>query len=104
MSSAESFVMMLAQCPQVATMGDRTAGSSGNPYQLSAGAGIHVNLPRWNPLTADGKPFDRVGIPPAVAIEAGKNAFHDDRDPVLEAALKRLREAKAPEGEVLKSR
>lgn len=104
MSSAESFVMMLAQCPQVTTMGDRTAGSSGNPRQLATGAGITINLPRWNPLDADGKPFDAVGIAPDVAIEAGPEAFRDNRDPVLEAALKRLRAGKRPEGKVLQSR
>lgn len=104
MSSAESFVMMLAQCPQVTTLGDRTAGSSGNPRQLSPGAGITVNLPRWNPLDAAGKPFDAAGIAPDVAIKAGEDAFRDNRDPVLEAALKRLREDQAPDGAVLRPR
>lgn len=90
MSSAESFVLMLAQCPQVTTMGDRTAGSSGNPRLLDAGEGIVVNLPRWNPLDAEGKPFDGVGILPKVAIDAADDAFQKGGDPVLDAAVKRL--------------
>lgn len=101
MSSAESFVLMLAQCPQVTTMGDRTAGSSGNPRQLDAGAGIIVNLPRWNPLDAEGKPFDGIGIPPAVVIDVAQDGFQDDRDSVLEAALQRLLAAEKFAGDVL---
>ncbi len=95
---------MPAQCPQVTTMGDRTAGSSGNPRQLEAGAGITVNLPRWNPLNADGQPFDGIGIQPQVPIESGEDAFGDDRDPVLKAALARLRGGEKFAGEVLQLR
>jgi hypothetical protein len=104
MSSAESFVLMLSQCPQVVTMGDRTAGSSGNPRQLDAGQGITVNLPRWNHLDASGKPFDAIGISPDVTIEAAQEEFTDERDPVLTAALERLRSVDPTEVEVLQLR
>ena len=72
MSSAEALVLMLSQCPQVTTLGDRTAGSSGNPRVLKAGAGISVNLPRWIDLDAQGKPIDAVGIRPQVVVNAKK--------------------------------
>ncbi len=70
MSSAESFALMLAQCPQVTTIGDRTAGSSGNPRRIEAGAGIVVNLPRWIDMDPAGKPIDFVGVLPRIKIEA----------------------------------
>ncbi len=105
MSSAESFALALAQCPQVTTMGDRTAGSSGNPRRLDAGAGIIVNLPRWIDMDPHGKPIDAVGIPPQVKIEAVAADFKGDRDPVLAAALenlkRRLKTEKPPAGGVL---
>ncbi len=63
-SSAESFALALAQCPQVVTLGDRTAGSSGDPRRVDAGAGIVVNLPRWIDMDPAGKPIDAVGGPP----------------------------------------
>ena len=91
MSSAESFALILAQCPQVTTLGDRTAGASGNPRRVDAGAGILVNLPQWIDLDPQGKPFEVIGIPPQVRIDAKPEDFAGSRDPVLEAALERLR-------------
>jgi hypothetical protein len=108
MSSAESFALALAQCPQVTTMGDRTAGSSGNPRRLEAGAGIVVNLPRWIDMDPQGKPIDVVGIAPRVKIDAKPEDFRGEQDPVLAAALERLRTASkvvgTPPGSVLQQR
>jgi hypothetical protein len=108
MSSAESFALALAQCPQVTTLGDRTAGSSGNPRHIDAGAGIIVNLPRWIDMDPQGKPIDAVGIAPRTKIDAKPEDFRGDRDPVLSAALEhlraRLKAEKPPPGGVLKRR
>jgi hypothetical protein len=108
MSSAESFALAMAQCPQVTTMGDRTAGSSANPRQVQVGAGIAVNLPRWIDMDPTGKPIDVVGIAPRVKIEAEAGDFHGDRDPVLAAALghlrKRMTMENPPAGGVLQAR
>ena len=104
MSSAEALVLMLSQGPEVTTMGDRTAGSSGNPRSLDAGAGITVNLPRWNDLDAEGKPFDAIGIPPDIAINTTTAGFSDQDDIVLAAALERLRAGKKFEGIALRLR
>jgi hypothetical protein len=98
MSSAESFALALAQCPQVTTMGDRTAGSSGNPRQVNAGAGIVVNLPRWIDMDPQGTPIDAVGIPPQQKIDAEPADFRGDNDPVLSAALAHLRRLAKEEG------
>jgi len=97
MSSAESFALMLAQCPQVTTLGDRTAGSSANPRRIELACGITVNLPRWHDMDPAGKPIEHAGIAPEVAVEAGPEAFTKEKDPVLEAALARLR--RIPGGE-----
>lgn len=104
MSSAEAFVLMLAKCSNVTTMGDRTAGSSGNPRQVDAGAGIVVNLPRWIPEDADGKSFDTTGVPPDVPIETTDQDFTRTADPVLSAALERLKKVKPEDAPVLKNR
>ncbi len=92
MSSAESFLLMLAQCPQATTMGDRSAGSSGNPRRVQAAGGIIVNLPRWLDMEPSGRPIDAVGILPEVPIEATPEDFTAESDPVLAAALKNLRD------------
>lgn len=95
MSSAESFALMLAQCPQVTTMGDNTAGSSGNPRQIKLPGSISVNLPRWIDMDPGGKPIDTVGIEPKVKLTIASTDFTGNVDPVLDAALKRLRETPA---------
>ncbi|RJP32178.1 MAG: hypothetical protein C4547_14245 [Phycisphaerales bacterium] len=92
MSSAESFVQMLAECPQVTTMGDRTAGASANPKLLRLPGDISVNLPRWIDFDARKTPFENVGIQPDVGIKTAVKDFDGEEDPVLEAALKHLRE------------
>lgn len=97
MSSAESFALMLAQCPQVTTMGDRSAGSSANPRRLEPGCGITVNLPRWRDLDPQGNPIEHVGIVPSVKLDFAPGEFTDGLDPVLKAVLERLR--KTPKGE-----
>ncbi len=97
MSSAESMALILAQCPQVTTLGDRTAGSSANPRRLEFDCGIVVNLPRWHDMDPDGKPIEHAGIQPDVRVEFRPQDLTDSKDAVLEAALKRLR--KTPKGE-----
>lgn len=97
MSSAESFALMLAQAPNVTTMGDRTAGSSGNPRQVQTDIGVVVNLPRWLDLDPKGKPIEDVGIPPQVRVDANEQDFTPTHDPVLEAALAHLDKLPAAE-------
>ena len=104
MSSAEAFALMLAQGPRVTTMGDRTAGSSGNPRRIEAGNSVTVNLPRWNPLDPTGKPFDAVGVQPDVLVRAEGDVFAGGQDPVLEAAIQHLRKLDEPSGALLQSR
>ena len=91
LSSAESMALMLAQCPQVTTLGDRTAGSSANPRRLELACGIVVNVPRWLDMDPEGNPIEHVGIAPDVAIETEPDDFSDTDDPVLAAAFARLR-------------
>lgn len=91
MSSAESFALMLAQCPGVVTLGDRTAGSSGKPRRLDVGIGITVNMPTWVDYLPDGTPLEECGITPSVAVAPGDSAARGKVDPVLEAALAHLR-------------
>lgn len=92
MSSAESFALMLAQCPQITTMGDRTAGSSGNPRQLRLPGDISVTLPRWIDMDPTGKSIDTVGVEPKIKVSFTPAEFTPLFDPVLDAALKKLRE------------
>jgi hypothetical protein len=90
MSSAESFVLMLAQCPNVTTMGSRTAGSSANPRRLELTGGIVVNLPRWHDMDPEGRPIEHAGVKPDVELAFPAEEYREDHDPLLAAALERL--------------
>ena len=75
MSSAESLVLALAQCPRVTTLGDSTAGSSGNPQEVRTDCGIVVNVPQWIDMDPQGKPIDVAGIAPQVKVQAQPRGF-----------------------------
>lgn len=92
MSSAEALALILLQVPGGVTLGERTAGSSSNPMRLELAGGIEVSLPRWRALDPSGATFEQVGLAPTVGAAFPPDAFRDDRDPVMQAALARLRE------------
>lgn len=92
MSSAESFVLMMAQCPQAAVIGDCTAGSSANPRRLELDGNIFVNLPRWLDMDPGGKPIDALGVEPHIHVKASPKEFTDSQDPVMAAAIRHLEE------------
>ena len=92
MSSAEALALMMMRVPGGVTLGDRTAGSSANPRRLGLAGDIEINLPRWKALDARGETFEDVGLAPMVPATFPPEAFRDDHDPVMQAALARLRE------------
>jgi C-terminal processing protease CtpA/Prc len=91
MSSAESFACMLAKVPGAVLVGDRTAGSSGNPRQLELPGKITVSLPRWLGLDHTGKPLDGSGVEPHVRIDLPAQRYGSADDPVVREALRLLR-------------
>ena len=88
MSSCEAFLLMMKQSPRAVLVGESSYGSSGNPQPHELLAGLTVLLPSWQALRPDGSCFEGEGIAPHlhVAWQPG-----GEGDPVLEAALRRLR-------------
>jgi pimeloyl-ACP methyl ester carboxylesterase len=91
MSSNESFIAMMSQCPQVTTMGETTCGASGNPKMIQLAAGISVSMPRWIDYLSDEKPLEGRGITPNVVFPTTPESFAGGQDRLLDAALERLR-------------
>lgn len=85
-SSCESFVMMLKQCPNSKLFGQQTRGSSGNPKTFDLGNGVSVSLPSWQAMDAQGNIIEGVGVSPDETINTTSEDF-DDTDPVIDAAL-----------------
>jgi hypothetical protein len=96
MSSNESFVSMITQCPQVTTMGDHTCGSSGNPKFVELPGNVKVSLPQWLDLLPDGTPLDERGVAPDVNFPAKAGSFEGTRDDLLTAAVERLNKETLP--------
>jgi len=96
MSSCESFVGMMTGGTNVTTMGDATAGSSGNPKIVRLPLDMTVSVPRWIDLLPDGTPLDERGVQPQVRFEPKPGAFEGKHDDLLAAALERLRLAPLP--------
>jgi carboxyl-terminal processing protease len=90
MSSCEAFLLMMKQSPRALLVGDTSYGSSGNPQPHTLLPGLVVMLPSWQALRPDGSSFEGEGITPHIHVTAGPGDFAE-RDPVLDAALRRLR-------------
>lgn len=84
-SSGEGMALMMQSLPHVTTMGQPTAGASGNPAPLPLPNGVTVNYSRWFSLTPAGDPIEGRGVLPAVVIEHDKTG-----DPTFDAAVKLL--------------
>jgi C-terminal processing protease CtpA/Prc len=87
-SSNESFIAAMGQLPNVTLVGDRTAGSTGNPGTFPLADGWSYTVSRWIEYTVDNHPIEDIGISPDVFVTAGAGDFGVGRDPVLEWALK----------------
>jgi hypothetical protein len=89
-SSCESFLLMMKQVPGCVLIGAASRGSSGNPQPIDLGNDVTALVPIWKDLRPDGTCFEGEGIAPDVPVPADAKAFATS-DPVLQAALKRLR-------------
>jgi hypothetical protein len=87
-SSNESFIAAMGQLPNVTLVGDRTAGSTGNPGTFPLANGWSYTVSRWIEYTTDNRPIEDIGLTPDVFVPAGPEDFAMSRDPVLDRALK----------------
>jgi len=97
MSSCESFVGMMTGDPQVTTMGDHTAGSSGNPDIVHLPLDLTVSVPQWIDYLPDGTVLDEHGFQPQIPFHPAPGAFEGERDDLLTAALARLSQSPLPD-------
>lgn len=93
MSSCEAFVLMMKQVPGCVLVGEPTQGSSGNPQPYDLGNGVTVFLPCWKAMRPDGTCFEGIGIQPNILVKVRPDQI-TTTDPVIDAALKELRNSK----------
>jgi carboxyl-terminal processing protease len=90
MSSNESFLLMMRQCPRAKLVGEASYGTSGNPKPIDLGNGVTIFMPSWKDMLPDGTPLEGRGVLPDVSIRAKPDELAVG-DPVLDAGLRIVR-------------
>lgn len=90
-SACEDFVMPFKDNGRALLFGERTGGSSGQPYVVDLGNGMQVFVGAKREMFPDGSPFEGVGIKPDVEISPAVEDIRLGKDIVLETARKRVR-------------
>ena len=90
-SAAEDFVAAFDALKRGKTIGEPTAGSTGQPIWFSLPGGIVGQVCTNRTTFADGREYVGVGIHPDVVVRPTVADIRSGRDPVLEAALRCLK-------------
>jgi carboxyl-terminal processing protease len=87
-SACEDFVMPLKYSGRATVVGERTRGSSGQPYLYDFGNGMAFRVSSRRMYFPDGSEFEGVGIAPDVEVRPGIADLRSGKDPVLERAVR----------------
>jgi C-terminal processing protease CtpA/Prc len=93
-SAAEDFVAAFHAMQRGITVGETTAGSTGQPlfFQLPGGGSARVCT--RNDRASDGTAFEGIGLRPSISISPTAESIRNGSDPVLERAALALLNAK----------
>ena len=89
--NTERLALMMKQVPGCVLMGEKTCGMFGTDEKLNLGNGVTITLPQYTIALPDGTDVS-AGVSPDIEVAAADTYFDAGRDPVLEAALKILRQ------------
>ena len=90
-STAENFVMYMRVIPTTFTVGDTTGGTVSNPLWRELPNGWTFHVPQSIESTPDGFMAEGKGFPPTLAVTFAPGDAARGVDPILDAALARLR-------------
>jgi carboxyl-terminal processing protease len=86
-SACEDFVVSFKDNHRATIIGERTAGSSGQPYEHRFENGMVFGLSTKREFLPDGSPFEGVGIAPDIEVPIHVEDLASGRDPALEKTL-----------------
>ncbi|MBX7222095.1 MAG: hypothetical protein K1Y36_19240 [Blastocatellia bacterium] len=89
-SASEHFCLMLESAAQVTFIGSPTMGANGDVTYFSLPGGISVRFSGNDVRHADGRQLQRIGIQPQIKVEPTPQGIRENRDEVVEAAVKFL--------------
>jgi hypothetical protein len=93
-SAAEDFLVPLDFSGRAVLVGERTAGSTGQPLHVPLPGGGAFWVCAVRTMYPDGKEFVGLGIPPRVEAAPTQQDIYDHRDRALEKALDALKSAR----------
>ncbi len=91
-SAAEDFLIYADQLPHFTFIGDRSYGSTGQPYLFPLPGGGRARVCTKKDSYPDGKAFVGVGVIPDITVKPTLQDHLQQKDPVLERAIKLLHE------------
>jgi C-terminal processing protease CtpA/Prc len=89
-SAAEDFLVAFRAMGRGKILGEPTYGSTGQPLTFKLAGGISGRVCTNRCFYPDGKPFEGIGVIPDIAVPLTIEDIRQDRDPVLDAAVKYL--------------
>jgi len=95
-SACEDAVAPFKDNHRAVLVGERTAGSSGQPYQQNLKYGMGLSLSTKREYFLDGSRFEGVGISPDVEVKTRAADIREGKDPVLTEALALVRTSTKP--------
>jgi C-terminal processing protease CtpA/Prc len=91
-SAAEDFVALFNAMHRGITVGETTAGSTGQPLYFQLPGGGSARICTRNDRAPDGTVFEGVGLRPAIPVSPTAEGIRQGTDPVLERAARALLE------------
>lgn len=89
-SAAEDFVLPFKDTGRAIIIGERTNGSTGQPFIYHFDEEIRINIGTIRAYFPDGSPFEGIGITPDIIVKPTISDIKSRRDVVLEKALDKL--------------
>ena len=99
-SSAEYHAMAFRSAPGAIVIGSTTAGADGNVSQIPLPGGLRTMISGIGVFYPDKKPTQRIGIVPDLIVKPTIAGIRDNRDEVLESALREILGPDVPESEI----
>jgi C-terminal processing protease CtpA/Prc len=89
-SAAEDFVASFRAMHRGITVGESTAGGTGQPLYFALPGGGSARVGTRDDRAPDGTVFEGVGLPPDIAVSPNVESIRQGRDPTLERAASAL--------------
>ncbi len=86
-STAEDFAIPLHYSSRALLVGERTAGSSGNPINVPLPGGGHFRVSTFKATYPDGREYVGIGIQPNIEIQPTQKDIYEGNDPILEKGI-----------------